>query len=61
MFPKFMQVGLYTGTCIRGWREGGGGVIFGMLIRFHIRGAYSGELIYGERINGILPYFLNNL
>ena len=42
MFPKFMQVGLYTGTCIRGW-----GVIFGMLIRFHIWGRIFG---WGEYV-----------
>ena len=39
MFPKFIQVGLYSG----GGGGGGvytGGFIFGMLIGFHIWGAY---------------------
>ena len=54
MFPKFIQVGLYSGG-------GGGGVytggfIFGMLIGFHIWGAYILGGAYIRR-EGVLTGF----
>ena len=51
---------LYPSGLIFGGRiYGGGGLIFGILIGFHISGGgvYSGGLIYWGRINGILRYY----
>ena len=43
MFLKFIQVGLHLGSVYTRW---GGGLIFGMLIGFHIWGRIFGGGLY---------------
>ena len=52
MFPKFIQVGLYSG--MGGVYTGGGAYIRDINWVTYLGGVYSGRLVYGGRINGIL-------
>ena len=55
MFPKFIQVYLYSGEAV--YTEGGGSYIRDVNWVTYLGGMYSGGLIYRGCINGILRYF----
>ena len=63
MFPKFIQVGLYSGERIYGGPGEAGELIFGMLIGLHIwRGRiFGGGLYTGGVLTGFYSIFISVL